>query len=92
MEFRWPSSHELENEKKLASSSLEFAEKIEFISQYVSKNYERFHVQQLKESTICKDSAEANTWKQKGNDAFAKKQWEESIKCYSEVRTIIDTK
>lgn len=80
----WPS---LEKINDFLFEKNEMEEKtIQKLFQYIQNNYEKLNIEKLKTKIINeKNINEALQWKEKGNIFFQKKEWKESIKCYTKV-------
>lgn len=92
LDFRWPSSAELDMDefaRKLAgSTSLEAT--IRLVHTYVDENGARLNIPKLRKRDVsAKSSKEAADWKKKGNDHFQKKRLQDALQCYSQVRVSI---
>jgi hypothetical protein len=91
--MRWPSSHELDLDASLLSNTgpagdfFHFYSKVERVSEYITKNYDKLRIADFRKKDAGKDFKKAYEWKEKGNKHFANKEWMESIKCYTEVTT-----
>ncbi|PRP73544.1 SET and MYND domain-containing protein 4-like [Planoprotostelium fungivorum] len=87
LDFRWPSSVELELEEfttKIRDHS--FEQKKEEVQRYVEENASRLNINKLRKRNVCgKSLKDAMDWKKKGNDHFQRKRIKESLECYSQL-------
>jgi hypothetical protein len=86
--LRWPSSYELDANEILLDKSTTIQTRIEIISTYVEKNWDRFRLSELSDRNgLAKSSKVANDWKEGGNEHYKNKRWKEAEEAYTQVCT-----